>query len=360
MIYGGDKSDEGAVINQTFNPRSWKSYQTVAEDIAASLERLGFQQIFLVPDDIRLIDFIQRNDIQIAWLNTGGVQGYNPMSHAAAMLELCGIPYLGHDPLTVGALDNKDVFKRELAYFGLPTAPFVTWNMARGPFRPRVNSRFTRLFKDHWGPFVVKPVSGRASLHVHVVEQMDDLPDVVAEVFEITENHVLIEAYLPGREYCVAVAGQVVAKSGQLTRRSEPFVFSEVERVLAPDEKIFTSMDIKPISNERIRVLDPVADKDAFGQLQELARSVSLEMGLKSLVRLDVRADAHGKLHVLEANPKADLKAPSGQQTSIVCIGLPQHGMSYDDLILSLLADRFDTLQSERRGNALDLSELAQ
>ncbi len=33
VIYGGNKAEEGAVINPTVNPRSWKSYQAVAEVI---------------------------------------------------------------------------------------------------------------------------------------------------------------------------------------------------------------------------------------------------------------------------------------------------------------------------------------
>ena len=33
VIFGGDKRADGAVINPTVNPRSWKSYQSVALDI---------------------------------------------------------------------------------------------------------------------------------------------------------------------------------------------------------------------------------------------------------------------------------------------------------------------------------------
>ena len=43
VIFGGDKSIPGAVINQAGNPRSWKSYEAVAQDIADALSRLGFR-----------------------------------------------------------------------------------------------------------------------------------------------------------------------------------------------------------------------------------------------------------------------------------------------------------------------------
>ncbi len=45
---------------------------------------------------------------------------------------------------------------------------------------------------------------------------------------------------------------------------------------------------------------------------------------------------------LLEANPKPDLTRPSGDHLSLVCAGLEQQGMTYDDLILSLLADRLE------------------
>ena len=146
VVYGGDKSSEGAVINRTFNPRSWKSYQLVAEDIANALKRIGFQQIHVVPEDMQLGERLRSLGVHIAWLNSGGVQGYNPMAHAAAMLEMFGIPYVGHDPLTAGMLDNKHVFKRELTALGFPTAPFVVSHFASGPFDPKMSRRFKEAF----------------------------------------------------------------------------------------------------------------------------------------------------------------------------------------------------------------------
>ena len=358
VIYGGDKSVEGAVIHRTGNPRSWKSYRSVAEDIAAALVRLDFRQTILVPDDMRLGETLQQERVDLAWLNTGGMQGYNPVAHAPAMLEMLGVPYVGHNPLIAGMLDNKHVFKHELGYIGVPTAPFITWHPARGPFRPNVNCRFLETFKDHWGPYIVKPVSGRASLHVHFAEDETALPDVVNQVYAATENHVLIEAYLPGREFCIAVGGPVVARQRKITRLSEPFSFAAAERRLASDEKIFTSMDVKPITNERIKHLDPQADEAILRQLHEIARKVWVELSLESLIRLDLREDANGVLHVLEANPKPDLKMPTAEGTSLVCAVLPSLGMDYDDLILTLLADRLDVLFSQRRGAVSHLTAM--
>src|SRR5437870_403326 len=100
VIFGGDKLSPGSVVYQSPNTRSWKSYEAVAQDIAASLQRIGFRNVQLMPDDMQLGERIRREGIDMAWLNSGGVQGYNSAAHAPAMLELFGIPYVGHDPLT--------------------------------------------------------------------------------------------------------------------------------------------------------------------------------------------------------------------------------------------------------------------
>lgn len=351
VVYGGDKSEAGSVLYQTHNPRSWKSYRAVAENIAESLGRLGCQNVVLMADDMRLAQRMRDDGIEFAWLNTGGVQGYCAVSHAPAIMEMLGVPYIGHEPLTAGILDSKHTFKRQLQGLGIPTGRFMTWHGSKGRLNPRGSFDFLNAFGDHDGPFIVKPVSGRASLHVEYTENVDEIGDIVDHVFDVTQGHVLIEEYLGGREYCVAACGPVIAINRELERLDGPFTFSVVERVLNDDERIFTSMDKRPITGARVRSLCPDTDGVIVDELHALARRVFEELNLETLVRLDVRADTIGRLHVLEANPKPDLKAPSDNGvTSLIAAGLSQYGMSYDDLILSLLADRLDIILRQGRG----------
>lgn len=357
IVYGGNKDAAGSVVFRSQNARSWKSYEAVAQDIADSLRRQGFRHIELMPDDMRLGDRLRRGGIHMGWLNTGGVQGYNPTAHAPSMLEMMGIPYVGHDPLAATLLDNKHAFKRGAVSAGLPTPAFITWHSARGPFRPELNSLFKRAFAGYSGPFVVKPVSGRASLHVHVVPDADGLSRAVAEIYAVTGDAVLIEQYLAGREFVIAVTGPVLAKGGRLERCTRPLAFAALERVLTADEQIFTSMDHKPITNDRLRPVDPVRDGPLLETMQRLAHETYLEFNLCSIIRLDLRADAGGNLFILEANPKPDLKKPAAGVTSLISAGLPD-GMGYDDLIMSLFADRLNFLLTHRRGTVQHLVEL--
>ena len=358
VIFGGDKSIPDSVLYQTANARSWKSYEPVASDVAGSLRRLGFKHVDVMPEDMRLPDRLRDAGIHLAWLNSGGVQGYNSASHASSLLEMLGVPYVGHDPLAATTLDNKHAFKREATCAGIRTAGFSTWNMARGPFRPDLNACFRQAFDSYEGPFVVKPVSGRASLHVHVAQDRKELPDVVAEVYRATGNTVLIERYLSGREFCIAVTGTIVSRRRKLERNQGPFTFAALERVLDPGEQIFTSMDVRPITSDRFRALDPNRDRKVLDEMRRMACEVYLEFNLGSLARLDLRADQAGQLHVLEANPKPDLKQSTGSVTSLICGGLAEVGLDYDDLILSLLADRLDFLFQHRRASIGHIVEL--
>ncbi len=358
VIFGGDKRAPGAVINPTFNPRHWKSYESVAKDIAASLRRLGFRFVTTIPDDMNLGDQLRRQDIHFAWLNTGGVQGLGSISHAPAMLEMFGIPYVGHNPLSAATMDNKNVLKRDLMLAGIPTAPFMIWQPGRSSLTPGRDIRLKNAFGAYEGPFIVKPISGRASRYVIAVDHISDLLAAAEDVYAATENPVLIESYLSGREFCVAVCGEVISRRGELSRLGQPFAFAVVERVLDPGERVFTSMDHRPITTERVRCLDSAIESDLHDRLVDIGRQVYREFDIETLIRLDVRANDQGDLYVLEANPKPDLAAPVQDRTSIVCAGLAEEGMNYDDLILSLMADRIDVLFSQRRAMVTHLDLL--
>ncbi|MEG4108323.1 ATP-grasp domain-containing protein [Microcoleus sp. S13_C5] len=346
VVFGGDCDRPGSVIYKTHNPRSWKSYEVVAREIAKALAEIGFQQVFVMPDDMNLPEQLKQKSIHLVWLNTGGVQGYNPVCHTPALLEMLGMPYVGHNPLNSSILDNKHAFKRELQSVGIKTAPFMTWHPSQGILQPNLHQRFSIAFGDYKGPFVVKPVSGRASLHVHFVDKIEGLSQAVSEVHRSTHNTALIEKYLPGREFCVAVCGYVKYAKGGFYKNTKPFAFSTIERVLEPDERIFTSMDKKAITADRGRLMGG-EESELKQDLIELARKIYWEFSLNSLVRIDVRSDADGSLYVLEANPKPDLKHPGENVTSLVALGLAEYGMSYNDLIFSLLADRLDYLLTQ-------------
>lgn len=346
VIHGGDPQQPQAVVYSTRNPRSSKTYVEVATDIAESLRSSGFRQVSLLPDDMTLPQRLRDLKIDMAWLNTGGTQGLGSACHAAAMLELCGIPYVGHNPLNAVLLDNKHMFKHVVSSLGLPTAPYVTVNVDEIVQDVRRRPDFIKRFANDNGDFVVKPVSGRASLHVHVVSRAE-LMDAVHAVFQATGNTVLVEAWLPGAELTAGISGPVVCRDGRVTIRTSPFVFSVLERLFDPGERIFTSKDMRPIGLERLRLFAG-DETDLACSVVRMAAQLFQRLGLESTVRADFRCDAQGRVCLLEANPKPDLTAPRESVISLMAAGLHLQGLRYPDLILTLLADRVYQLMTRR------------
>lgn len=335
VVYGGRADDRGAVLRRTYNPRPWKSYEAVARDIAGALSALGFVGVELFPEDRNLAAKLADFAPDLVWLNTGGVQGDAPMAHAPALLEMLGLPYVGPNPLNAATLDAKHVFKTQLQGLGLPTPPFATWAEGDGH-----RDAFDTMLPGHEGPFVVKPVHGRASVLVEIAETRADLPRVAAAVAAASGAVALVEPFLPGAEYCASVMGPVVCRGGAVEVRSAPFVFSSIERLLPRGERISPSLDRKPITADSYRVLNAAGDGGARAELAAIAAAIYARLRLDSIVRVDLRRDAAGRMMVLEANPKPDLKRPDGGATSLVCAGLSEHGMNYEDLILSILVNR--------------------
>jgi D-alanine-D-alanine ligase len=349
VVHGGDPKAPGTVLHETFNPRATKSYRTVAEDIAQSLRRSGFRKVHVIADGLQLAAQIAAIDPQMVWVNSGGVQGYDAASHTPAMLEMLGVPYVGHDPLNVSLLDNKHVFKHLMRSLGIPTSPFVDWDGVAP-----LTSAGLRAVLGEAVAYVAKPVSGRASNHVMAADHLDEIVDAMRHIHDATQSHVLVEHYLPGAEYTVAVYGGVCVRNGRITISDSPTIFSPVERLLDAGERVFTSMDVKPITQARLRLLameDPVR-----ANLADLARAVYEGLNLSTLVRLDVRADADGVCCVLEANPKPDLKAAENGAINIVSLGLAEIDMTYDDLILSVFSDTLLQYVTRRRRFAPGLS----
>ena len=56
VVFGGNKVSPDSVVYRSQNTRSWKSYETVAEDIAASLRRSGFRHVDVVPEQDQRTD----------------------------------------------------------------------------------------------------------------------------------------------------------------------------------------------------------------------------------------------------------------------------------------------------------------
>lgn len=344
VVHGGDKAQPESYVFENLSPRSTKTYEAVAHDMANALRESGFKFISVFAEDIYLAEKLRSEKVDLVITNSGGLQGFDSMCHLPSTLEMLGVPYVGHSPMVAGILDNKHLFKHEIQVAGLPTAPFITVGVEEDFLSERNQYELDLICKRFSDGFIVKPVSGRASIHVYPVFERSELQAVVEKVHQATNNTVMIEPFLGGREFVVAVAGECIIKQGEFTRLPAPLAFSITERILEEDEAIFTSMDVKPITQDR---LIAVTEEPLRSELAKIGQKIFNQFGLQTLVRVDVRMDNENNLYVLETNPKPDLKRPKGDKVSLVCHDLDRENMSYTDLIQSLVFNRLSFLKAK-------------
>jgi D-alanine-D-alanine ligase len=347
VVHGGVPIAGETVVHETKEVGRGKPYDLVARDIAGGLIELGFYHVDLLTDDGLLETRLKAGRYGLVWLNAAGTQGKDGIAHGAVACEKLGLPYVGHSPGAAMLLDNKALTKAALIQEGIPTARFKRFDIGALIDLSILRAHFKATDAD--GPFIVKPESGRASIGVSKISRLDEVEDAVRKVWRSHEKAALVEEFVGGREFVVAVAGgSFVARNREIIKPHGPhpkaFAFSALERNLYGLD-IATSMDAKSIT--------PDSYSPVFGEtrvrLLELARQVQERLGLESLVRLDVREDEHGVLHVLEINPKPDLTRPRGNSAaSYVCGGLEQEGMDYLDLLLMNVANTLDHFQNKR------------
>ena len=128
-----------------------------------------------------------------------GLYGPNREGHVPAICEFLGVPCHASDPLTLGLALDKRRAKEVLTYHGVPTAPFV---LAKSPDDARnVQLPF---------PLFVKPAfegSGKGVSIRSVCKNRTQLVRQVAALLATYAEPVLIETYLSGPEFTVAVLG---------------------------------------------------------------------------------------------------------------------------------------------------------
>jgi D-alanine-D-alanine ligase len=212
-----------------------------------------------------------------------GINGIGRESQVPAVLDAFEIPYTFSDPLATALTLHKAQAKRVLRDLGLPTPDFAV-----------VTSESDIAGVDLPMPLFAKPVAegtGKGVTPRSKVVTRAALGEVCRELLERYEQPVLVETFLPGREVTTGVLG-----TGPAMR-----VVATMDVVLleSADPDCYTYAN-KESSEERCRyelVRGPLAEEAA-----ELALAACRGLGCRDAGRVDLRADAAGRLSIMEVN----------------------------------------------------------
>jgi D-alanine-D-alanine ligase len=228
-----------------------------------------------------------------------GLEGDSSAEAAVAReLEASGVAYTG---CQAGAIDlalDKERTKTLLRDWGLPVPAGRVMESPESPDGLRF-------------PLIVKCLREDASLGLtdrSIVRDDEELRDQVTMIVETYHQPAIVEEFLEGREYNIAVAGP----------RPVALPISEIDFSAMPAGKPrFVSYDAKWVPESvEYRATVPVCPAKIAGPSAARLRSLAIRAfrvaGCRDVARVDIRTDAAGKPFILEINPNPDLSPDAG------------------------------------------------
>ncbi|MDY6849533.1 MAG: ATP-grasp domain-containing protein [Thermodesulfobacteriota bacterium] len=253
-----------------------------------------------------------------------GLHGVSREAQIPAMLDMLGLPYTGSDPLTLGLCLDKRRTKEILAHHRVATPRFVVASSM-----VEIPARFSY-------PAMVKPTLEGSSKGVTdraLVRNRRELVRQVQWVLETYRQPALIEEFLPGREFTVAMLGNGsdlrVLPIVEINFDSLP---AGVNPIYSYEAKWLWDQEQDPLQIFTCPAqLEPLLRR----QIEELCRRAFAALGCRDWCRIDVRLDGRGLPQVIELNPLPGI-LPRPEQNSCFPKAARAAGLSYDQLILAV------------------------
>jgi D-alanine-D-alanine ligase len=246
-----------------------------------------------------------------------GLNGIGREAQVPALLDAYGIPYTFSDPLVMSLTLHKSMTKRVIRDAGIPTCTFVT-----------VASPQEAADVGFAPPYFVKPVAegtGKGVSGQSIVRRRQDLPEACRRLLDAYHQPVLVERFLPGREFTVGITGTDDRAS----------VLGTMEVLLLPSaEPEVYSYHNKENSEAhvRYRLLQPQEDP-LIDAVEGIALRAWRTLGCRDAGRLDIRCDAKGRPQFMEVNPLAGLH-PEHSDLPIICSLV---GVTFDSLVARIV-----------------------
>lgn len=251
-----------------------------------------------------------------------GLYGPNREGQVPAICEFFGIPCHASDPLALSLTLHKGRTKEILSFYGIPTAPFAV-------VETKAEARKVKLPF----PLFAKPAiegSGKGITIRNVCHNRAELLALTGDLLKAYRQPVLIETYLPGPEFTVAVLGNgsdarclpVVAMRFDCLPEGAPPIYGYEAKWLW--DTLESPLDIYECP-ARI-------PEDFAAEIRDVSLRAYHALGCRDWCRIDVRCTADGQPLVVELNPLPGI-LPDPRDNSCFPMAARAAGMSYDQLI---------------------------
>lgn len=251
------------------------------------------EEVVMIEADEDAYEKLRRTRPDIVFNMAEGLSGESRESQIPAMMEMLGIPYTGSAPLTLGLCLNKARTKELLSRYGIPTPKFAV-----------LGDMDVDLERYLAFPMIVKPLYEGSSKGIRqdsVVYNMDELKAKVSSVKEIYSQPVLVEEYLGGREFTVAVLGNggglKVLPIVEINYSTLP---EGVTHIYSYEAKWILDRPEDPLD---IFTCPADISESLKGALDRVAADACKVLDVRDWCRIDIRCNSIGAPHVLELNP---------------------------------------------------------
>jgi D-alanine-D-alanine ligase len=303
----------------------WDSPTTIAA-VESALSKLGKVVRLEAKEDFP--ERLRKTKPDIVFNIAEGFHGVNREAHVPAICEFYGIPYTGSDPFTLSLCLDKARTKETLAFHDIPTPRFAVGASVDEIARRAGDLRF---------PLFLKPLHEGSSKGITDDNFCRDTKELLKQAQFILENYrqpVLVEEYLPGKEFTCAVLGN--ADEAIVL----PIVGMNFETLPAGALPIY-SFEAKFVWDRPENPLDIFqCPARITRKLQASIERVTLDafrvLGCRDWARIDIRLDAKGAPNVIEVNPLPGI-LPDPADNSCLPKAARAAGIGYDELIQSCL-----------------------
>jgi len=261
------------------------SERTIGE-ISSALEANGFK-VERIGNAKNLIKRLPDLGVDLVLNIAEGYKGRNRESQVPLLLEMYDVPFIGADALTLGLTLDKLLAKKIFVAEGIPTPKF---------FEVDSVDELERI-SDYNFPLFVKPRYEGSSKGLSEASRVTDIEGLRRQVELITQVYkqsVLVEEFIKGREFTVAIIGN-----------NPPEVFPsvqvEIDNEINLGDKFYT---FARITSDRLKYVCPAKiSENLENELRQLALRVYKAVDCRDFGRVDFRVDDNDKPFVLEINP---------------------------------------------------------
>ena len=302
----------------------WDEPETI-DAVAAALAHAG--RVIRIEADAHFPARLLETRPDIVFNIAEGLNGPNREAHVPAICEFLDVPYSGSDPLALCLGLDKRRAKEMFRARGVRTPDFVVLDRTTG-FAP----------PDHFPlPAIVKPLFEGSSMGIaeaSYCETRAAVEERAAHVVECYGQAALVERFLPGREFTVAILGN---GSGA---RALPIVEIAFDALPAGTVPIYgyEAKWLWDTAEQPLEIFDCPAElsPDLARDLEEQALGAFHALGCRDWARVDLRLDDDGAANVIEINPLPGI-LPDPRQNSCYPKAARAAGMSYDEMLLAVL-----------------------